>query len=123
MIPEDHEYCYLTARSTAFREADVILVLGTRLNYVIGHAEAPRFNPDAQLVRIDIDPEEIASSRRLDVGVVADAKVALTQLLEAVRGVVTPETYRTWRERLAGRNSGKAGTSTGSQTWIRRYIH
>ena len=109
VVPEDHEYCYLTARSTAFREADVILVLGTRLNYVIGHAEAPRFNPEAKLVRIDIDPEEIASSRRLDVGVVADAKVALTQLLDAVKGVITPEIYRTWRERLAGRNSGKSG--------------
>src|SRR5215216_3283652 len=34
VIPEDHPYCYLTARSTAFREADVVIVVGTRLNYV-----------------------------------------------------------------------------------------
>ena len=42
-IPEDHEFCYLTARSTAFREADLILIVGTRMNYIIGHAAPPRF--------------------------------------------------------------------------------
>ena len=43
-IAEDHEFCYLTARATAFREADLILIVGTRMNYIIGHAAPPRFN-------------------------------------------------------------------------------
>jgi thiamine pyrophosphate-dependent acetolactate synthase large subunit-like protein len=108
VIPEDHDYCYLTARSTAFREADVILVLGTRMNYIIGHAAPPRFNGDAAVVRVDIDPGEIANSPRpLDVGVVADVKTVLKQLTKAIKGTVTPETYATWRERLRGRNSAK----------------
>jgi thiamine pyrophosphate-dependent acetolactate synthase large subunit-like protein len=108
VIPEDHDYCYLTARSTAFREADVILVLGTRMNYIIGHAAPPRFNGDAAVVRVDIDPGEIANSPRpLDVGVVADVKTVLKQLTNAIKGTVTPETYATWRERLRGRNSAK----------------
>lgn len=108
VIPEDHEYCYLTARSTAFREADVILVLGTRMNYIIGHAAPPRFNGDAKVVRVDIDPGEIANSpRKLDVGVVGDIKTVLQQLTTAISGSVTPETYATWRERLRGRNSTK----------------
>ena len=108
VIPEDHDYCYLTARSTAFREADVILVLGTRMNYIIGHAAPPRFNGDAAVVRVDIDPGEIANSPRpLDVGVVADVKTVLKQLTSAIKGTVTPETYATWRERLRGRNSAK----------------
>jgi thiamine pyrophosphate-dependent acetolactate synthase large subunit-like protein len=108
VIPEDHDYCYLTARSTAFREADVILVLGTRMNYIIGHAAPPRFNGDAAVVRVDIDPGEIANSPRpLDVGVVADVKTVLKQLTGAIKGTVTPETFATWRERLRGRNSAK----------------
>jgi thiamine pyrophosphate-dependent acetolactate synthase large subunit-like protein len=61
-IPEDHPYCYLTARSTAFREADLILVIGTRMNYVVGHVAPPRFNADPKRVRIDIDPGEIETS-------------------------------------------------------------
>ncbi len=83
VIPEDHPYCYLTARSTAFREADLIMVIGTRMNYVIGHAAPPRFNADATVVRIDIDATEIDTSPRLDVGIVGEAKAVLRQLVEA----------------------------------------
>src|SRR5262249_25079149 len=56
VIPEDHDFFYGQARSTAFREADLVLVVGTRLNYVVSNAAPPRFSPDAKLVRIDIDP-------------------------------------------------------------------
>ncbi|MEM7405664.1 MAG: thiamine pyrophosphate-binding protein [Pseudomonadota bacterium] len=108
-IPEDHDYCYLTARSTAFREADLIIVLGTRMNYVIGHAAPPRFNGDAKIVRIDIDPTELDTSpRALDLGVVGDVRTVLGQLLEATRGTIAPEQYVAWRERLRGRNQTKA---------------
>jgi len=108
VIPEDHEYCYLTARSTAFREADLIMVIGTRMNYIIGHAAPPRFNADAKIVRVDIDPDEIAGSpRKLDVGIIGDARTVLTQLTEGIKGGVTPDSYSTWRERLRGRNSSK----------------
>ncbi len=108
VIPEDHEYCYLTARSTAFRDADVILVVGTRLNYVIGHAAPPRFNADAKVVRIDIDAGEIATSPRVDVGVVGDARTVLGQLTRSARGTISPESYRAWRDRLRGQNDSKA---------------
>lgn len=108
MIPEDHPLCYLTARSTAFREADLVLVIGTRLNYVIGHAAPPRFAAEAQRVRIDIDSEEIASSQQLDLGIVGDAKAVLRQLLSAGADRLRADSYANWCERLRGRNSGKA---------------
>jgi acetolactate synthase-1/2/3 large subunit len=38
---------YLTARATAFREADLFVVIGTRVNYIISHLAPPRFNGDA----------------------------------------------------------------------------
>ena len=107
MIAEDHPYCYLTARSTAFREADLIMVIGTRMNYVIGHAAPPRFNADATLVRIDIDATEIGTSPRLDVGVIGDAKAVLQQLIDAAGQRLNDDTYRSWRDRLRGRNTSK----------------
>ena len=108
VIPEDHDFCYLTARSTAFREADLIMVVGTRMNYIIGHAAPPRFNADAKIVRIDVDPEEIAKSpRKLDVGIVADAKVALQQLTDAAQGQLSADRYTSWRDRLRGQNASK----------------
>jgi thiamine pyrophosphate-dependent acetolactate synthase large subunit-like protein len=107
-IPEDHPLCYLTARGTAFREADLILILGTRMNYIIGHAAPPRFSATAKLARIDIDPGEIATSpRRLEVGVVADARTALQQLTAALRGRIAPDRFAAWRDRLRGQNSSK----------------
>jgi thiamine pyrophosphate-dependent acetolactate synthase large subunit-like protein len=107
MIPEDHALCYLTARSSAFREADLILVIGTRLNYVIGHAAPPRFDAAARRVRIDIDPDEIATSPRLDLGITGDAKAVLRQLLSASADRLSEDSFASWRERLRGRNSGK----------------
>ena len=108
MIPEDHPLCYLTARSSAFREADLILVIGTRLNYVIGHIAPPRFDAAAKRVRIDIDPDEIATSRPLDLGIVGDAKAVLGQLRSAAAARLGGDRYATWCDRLRGRNSGKA---------------
>jgi acetolactate synthase-1/2/3 large subunit len=107
VIAEDHEYCYLTARSAAFREADLILVIGTRMNYMISHAAPPRFNADAALVRIDIDATEIDTSPRADLGIVGDAKAVLDQLLAASKGRISTDRYQVWRERLGGSNASK----------------
>lgn len=107
VIPEDHPLCYLSARSTAFREADAILVIGTRMNYVIGHAAPPRFNAAAKIVRIDIDAAEIDTSPRLDVGVVGDARTVLRQLTRAAEGRLDPARYGPWRDRLRGQNTSK----------------
>ncbi len=107
VIPEDHPFCYLTARSTAFREADVVMVIGTRMNYMIGHAQPPRFNADAKLIRIDIDATEIDTSPRLDIGITGDAKAVLNQLVAAAEGRITPQTFEAWRNRLGGQNTSK----------------
>ena len=108
VVPEDHPYSYPAMRSAAFREADLILIVGTRQNYIIGHAYAPRFNAKAKIVRIDIDPAEIATApRRPDVGIVGDAKAVLGQLLTALDGKVTPDTYKTWRGQLEDGEASK----------------
>src|SRR6202021_1157779 len=64
VVPDDHEYSYLAMRSSAFRDADLIIVLGTRMNYIIGHASPPRFGPNATIARLDFCPEEISSAAR-----------------------------------------------------------
>ena len=87
VVPDDHPISYLTMRNDAFREADLIIILGTRTNYVIGHAAPPRFSADAKIARIDIDPEEMGTSaRNIDIRIVGDCKAVLQQLFEAVEG-------------------------------------
>lgn len=124
VIPEDHKYSYLTSRAAAFKDADLILVIGTRMNYVIGNAAPPRWNANAKIVRIDIDPTEVTTApRKLDVGAVADAKVAFTQLTEALKGKVTPASYETWRERLRARNAQKTAEAEQTMSTNQSPIH
>jgi len=124
VIPEDHKYSYLTSRAAAFKDADLIIVVGTRVNYVIGNAAPPRWNAAAKLVRIDVDPTEIASTpRKLDVGVVADAKIAFGQLTEAIKGKVSPASYETWRERLRSRNVQKQAEAEQALSTNQSPIH
>jgi thiamine pyrophosphate-dependent acetolactate synthase large subunit-like protein len=84
VLPDDHPYSYPSTRSAAFREADLIIVVGTRMNYIISHAAPPRFNPSATIARIDIDGDEIASApRKIDIGIVGDCKMVLGQIIRA----------------------------------------
>src|SRR3546814_5500974 len=57
-------------------------------------------------MRIDIDPEEIAC-RRVDVGIVGDARTILRQLGESLDGRIDPKRYEGWRTRLAEINREK----------------
>ena len=82
-LPDDHRLSLPAARATAFREADLLLVIGTRINYVISHLAAPRFGADSKLVQVDIEASEIGHNRPADVGIVGDARAVLQQLLDA----------------------------------------
>src|SRR5215469_15070948 len=101
VVPDDHPYSYLTMRNDAFREADLIIILGTRTNYVIGHALPPRFSAAAKVARIDIDPEEMGNSaRNIDLPIVGDCKSVLQQLNEAVDAKAA-DRFQPWRQKLA----------------------
>ena len=102
VLPDDHALSYLTMRSSAFRDADLILVLGTRMNYIIGHAEPPRFGGKATIARIDVDAQEIASAaRHVDIPIVGDCKMVLQQILERLPGKVSADRFKSWRQKLS----------------------
>jgi acetolactate synthase-1/2/3 large subunit len=107
VLPEDHPDVFPNARSTALREADCLLVVGTRLNYVFGKARPPRVAATAKVVRIDIDPVELGTSQRTDVGIVGDARAVLSQLVAAARGRIATGRYAPWRDRLAAIDAAK----------------
>jgi acetolactate synthase-1/2/3 large subunit len=100
VVPEDHPRCFLSARNLAFREADVFFFIGTRFNYVISHGQAPRFNPEAKVIQVNIDPAEIAHNRPVDVGIVGDAKAVLAQMLQLVHGKFEPQKETPWIDAL-----------------------
>lgn len=96
VIPEDHPLCFLAARSKAFREADVVLVIGTRLNFIVGFGLPPRWSQDVKVIQVDIHREEIGRNRTIDVGIVGDARTVLRQLIEAARGAFPKPLDLSW---------------------------
>jgi len=71
------------------RTADLIVAVGTRLAEANSSSWDPRFTfsvPPTRLIHIDADEAEIGRNYPTDLGVVADAKLALAALAAAARG-------------------------------------
>jgi thiamine pyrophosphate-dependent acetolactate synthase large subunit-like protein len=120
MIPEDHPLALIAARSAAFRDADVVLVVGTRLNYVVSFAHSPRFNHDAKLIQVDIDPTEFGHNREVDVALQGDVRAVLTQLVAECRSRFGGRSRSAWVQTLTAVHEKKtaeheAAISTGEK--------
>ena len=112
VVPDDHPYSYLTMRNSAFADSDLIIVLGTRMNYIIGHAAPPRFGGNAIIARIDVDVTEIATAaRHVDIPIVGDCRAVLNQLLDGIKGKVNLENYKEWRDKLQAGETAKRASA------------
>ncbi len=123
VVPDDHALSFPTARSTAFREADLLLLIGTRINYVIGHLSPPRFNASARLIQVDIDPNEIGHNHPADIGIVGDARAVLRQLLEAMPGRVDAKRFAGWRQHLSDVEQSKRADAEKAMSTDQQPIH
>lgn len=102
VIAEDHPLSFLGARNQAWKEADVVLIVGTRLNFIIGFGLPPRWAEGVKIVQVDISDEEIGRNRPVDIGIVGDAKVVLRQLLEDGRDAFRGRKELPWVDTLRG---------------------
>jgi len=59
-------------------QADVIIIAGLRLNWLLQSGNI--IPPTTKIVRIDIDPHEIDRNRQADAGLVGDCGSVLSQL-------------------------------------------
>jgi acetolactate synthase I/II/III large subunit len=65
----------------AFRQADLVLVLGKRIDFRLAFGGPRLFSADASFVQVDIHPQELGWNRQIDVAVCADVKETLNALL------------------------------------------
>jgi acetolactate synthase-1/2/3 large subunit len=102
-IPEDHELNAWSVGDTAStcgnalaRSADVLLAVGCRFTdwSASSYRRDVTFSiPPTRLIHVDIDPHEIGKNYPCEIGMVADARAALVDLLEAVRQVTPARDY------------------------------
>jgi len=79
LLPDDHPLCFSAIRARLLAEADLVLVIGARLNWTFRFGN--EISRHARIVRIDIDPVEAANVLGRGIGVQGDAAVVLESLL------------------------------------------
>ena len=88
------------ACNMAVNECDLLFSIGTRFNDRIT-GKLHSFAPNAQIVHIDIDTAAISKNVQVDVPIVADAKEAVSKMLEYVSECETKKwlaTIEEWKE-------------------------
>jgi oxalyl-CoA decarboxylase len=91
LLPDNHPQSAAAARSFVLREADVVMLIGARLNWLLAHGKAPQWSPSAKFVQVDIAATEIDSNRPIAAPVVADIASAMRCLLESAKpGQIKP---------------------------------
>ena len=81
LLPDDHPQSAAAARSHALAQADVVMLIGARLNWLLGHGRSPQWSPTAQFIQLDIEPREIDSNRPIAAPVVGDIASSVSALL------------------------------------------
>ncbi|HUF83154.1 MAG TPA: thiamine pyrophosphate-binding protein [Acidimicrobiia bacterium] len=94
LLPVAHPLNLFAARSRLLRDADVVVVVGSRFNYVLNYGRPPRLPAAATLIHIDASAAEVDRNRRADIPIVADARAALEEIGDAVDAV--PGDDRSW---------------------------
>src|SRR5947199_2355 len=123
IVAEDHALAFLNARARAFAEADVLLAVGTRFNYVLQFGRPPRFAADLKVVHVDVNPSQLGANRRVDVPIVGDARAVLEQLVAEARGKLDRGRYAAWASRLRALDAEKAAEMDGQMSTDQVPIH
>jgi oxalyl-CoA decarboxylase len=91
LLPDTHPQCASAARSFVLPEADVVLLLGARLNWLLSHGKGKTWGGKShkdwggqKFIQIDISPQEADSNVRVDAPVVGDIGSCVSALLAAM---------------------------------------
>lgn len=104
LLPDTHPQCVAAARSLALSRADVVMLVGARLNWLLGHGESPPWSADAEFVQVDIAAGEFDSNRPIAAPLAGDIGSVMSALLDRIdaQPIVAPAT---WTDELAERRA------------------
>ncbi|HTO10340.1 MAG TPA: thiamine pyrophosphate-binding protein, partial [Candidatus Binatia bacterium] len=83
-LSAEHPLAFAQARGAALGAADVVLVLGTPLDFRLGYGRPPTFAEGAAVAMVDCDPAELGRNRPLAVGITGHTGRVLEQLTAAL---------------------------------------
>ncbi|MDE6040798.1 MAG: hypothetical protein K2F99_04400, partial [Muribaculaceae bacterium] len=94
LMPDDGEYSALSCRSMIMEQADVVMVIGARINWMLSFGRG-KWNPATKFIQLEIDPEEIDRNVPVYAPVVGDMGLSLDAILAGLKGK-TMSTESTW---------------------------
>ena len=92
-LPPDHPLFFSLARRTALSSADLLLLVGTRLDFRLNYGQPPLIPAEAKIVWLDTRAEDIGVNRGADVGIVGNVSLVMGQLDAAVGA---PQEHSGW---------------------------
>lgn len=108
-LPMTHSNCFKSARSAALREADVVVLLGTPLDFRLKYGQEG-WNPSVKLIQVENDPAELNHNRQADVAITANARLVLEALSEGLQGI----RYDDWLQHILSIETNK---NVEQQAW------
>ena len=85
LLPDDHPQSAGPARSLVLKEADVVMLIGARLNWLLSHGKGKTWgDKPKQFVQIDIEPKEMDSNVEIVAPLVGDIGSCVTALLDGM---------------------------------------
>ena len=81
LLPDTHPQSAASARSFVLAEADVVVLIGARLNWLLAHGKGKTWGAPKQFVQIDISPTEIDSNVAIAAPVIGDIGSCVAALL------------------------------------------
>ena len=84
LLPDSHPQSVAAARSLAIARADAVLLVGARLNWLLGHGESPQWSADAKFIQVDIAATEFDSNQPIAAPLAGDIGSVMSALLDGV---------------------------------------
>ncbi len=84
-LPPDNPYFFSQTRKDALKQADVVIIFGTPLDFRLGYGRESHFNPSASVIQVDLDGGEIGRNRPIEVGIVGDTGIVMEQLTDCAK--------------------------------------
>lgn len=103
LLPDTHAQSASAARSYVLAEADVVVLIGARLNWLLSHGKGKTWGKPKQFIQIDISPTEIDSNVAIAAPVIGDIGSCVAALLEGLDGAGIARPGAEWLDPIAER--------------------
>jgi acetolactate synthase I/II/III large subunit len=112
LVADDHPYVFgyfergLNRAAAKVRDADVVLLLGRKQDFIIGFCRPPHIAANAKIIQVDPSSLEIGRNRGVEVGITGDVSSVLEQMTKEAANYQWKDLP--WLEELRAAQSAQA---------------